>query len=265
MKTLLFTLLIIVALPACDDNRMDTTDSKVILTRSTTTFQDVVNGSLGSDPFDISGVSIDGDSVFVTVTYSGGCSFHSFNVIWNESYAESYPPQTSVVIVHDGNDDSCKALITETFSFSLGELAGPIDYESVNVSVINGSLPEAAPSTVAWYPSDIDVYSVIIPQGDECQVEVTASTVICGAGLWNNMWFALNDSVSAGIEDTYFKKWLQPVVISDDLKNFKPVPGKKYMVGARVQNAHPYNDAVVCLAYSGPSVPVIITCVKELK
>jgi hypothetical protein len=41
--------------------------------------------------------------------------------------------------------------------------------------------------------------------------------------------------------------------------------GKKYLIGATIQREHPYLNVVVCLAFSGPSVPVKINCATELK
>lgn len=87
---------------------------------------------------------------------------------------------------------------------------------------------------------------------------------VCGVGLYENLWLALNDSVSAGTDGTYFRKYLQPVALSEDVKNFRPEPGKKYRVGARIQRNHPFTGIITCLAYPGPSVPVRITCVTEL-
>ncbi|MGE5421467.1 MAG: hypothetical protein ACM3UT_14870 [Chloroflexota bacterium] len=267
MKTLLFAISLILAFTACENNKTIQPDARVTLLRSATEFGNVLRGNMEDkgNSFSILDFRIEGDSAFATVSYAGGCNPHTFEIIWSESYAESYPPQTSLLLKHDAHGDACKALITETLSFDLAGLTGPIDYEKVVVNLLNASQPSSTALTAEWKPSNMNVYSVIFPEGDKCQVEVTASSAICGAGLWENMWFALNDSVNAGVEGTYFRKWLQPVAINDDLKGFKPVIGKKYLVGARVVKDHPFNNVIVCLAYPGPSVPVKITCIQELK
>jgi len=267
MKTLLFSSLMFLVIFSCDDNKMQSEDSQLILTRSETEFTGTLNGNPAGkgDSFNIQSFSIEGDSAFITITYAGGCNRHTFEVIWSETYIETYPPQTDLMLVHNANGDACKALITEKITFNISKLTGPIDYETVVVNVLNGHSPGGPAISGNWNPSDINVYNVVFPEGDLCQVEVTASTAICGAGLWENLWLALNDSVNAGVEGTYFKKWLQPVALSENIKNFKAVPGKKYLIGARIQKDHSFNNVVICLAYPGPSVPVKITCVRELK
>ncbi|HEX2968080.1 MAG TPA: hypothetical protein VHO46_03165 [Bacteroidales bacterium] len=263
-KSVIF--LVVLALFACDDNKTQQVDSRLILTRSSTEFMNVLGGNqnYAGDPFKINGADIRNDSVIVSISYSGGCTRHNFKVIWNEAFAKSNPPQTEFILVHDAQGDGCEAYITENLSFSLSDLTGPVVYDTVLVSIINGNSPDDKISLIPWPAKAGDVTSVVFPQGDFCQVEVTASTVICGAGLFDNLWFALKDSVNAG-GGVYFKKWLQPVALTDELKNFKPVAGKRYLAGARIQKNHPFNDAIVCLAYSGPSVPVKITCISELK
>lgn len=267
MKTLLFGISLLIVLASCDDNKTVTSDSGLTLLRSATEYGNVLNGNqeVKGNPFNILDFRIDGDSALITVSYAGGCNKHTFEIIWSETYAESYPPQTNLLVIHDAHGDACKALITETLSFDLARLTGPIDYEKVVVNLVNANQPSGSASHAEWNPSNINVYAVVFPEGDQCQVEVTAASAICGAGLWENLWFALNDSVNAGVEGTYFRKWLQPVAINDNLKGFKPVKGKRYLVGAKVQKDHPFNNTVVCLAYPGPSVPVKITCVTELK
>lgn len=267
MKILLLNMILLIALASCDDNKTMPADSRLTLVRSVTGFNAVINENNEDrgDPVNIQAFSITGDSAYITLSYPGGCSRHTFEVIWSETYSQTYPPATDLLVIHDAHDDACEALITETISFDMGNLTGPVDYEKVTVNIFNGNMPATPASTAQWNPSDINVYQVGFPEGDRCQIEVTAMEAICGVGLWDDMWFALNDSVTAGVEGSYFRKWLQPVAVTDNLQGFKPVEGKKYLVGARVRKEHPYDDIVTCLAYPGPSVPVLITCISELK
>ncbi len=266
MKPFIFTIILSLALISCDKNKEQPADAGLIIIRSATEFNNALNGNQQStgDPYTLKDFHIDGDSAFLTVSYSGGCNKHVFSIIWNESYIKTYPPQADILVVHNAGTDACEALITETLTFDLGELIGPIDYETITINILNPGSPSDT-INAKWYPSEINVQRVVIPQGDLCQVEVTASRVVCGAGMYENLWFALNDSINAGVEGSYFRKWLQPVAINDELKGFRPVPGKKYLVGAKIQETHPYNDVVICLAYSGPSIPVKITCITELQ
>lgn len=265
-SSLLFTFLII-TLISCDDHQMDRLDSRLTLTKSATGYAQVLSGNTDEigDPFNLQNFEIRDDSALVTVSYSGGCKQHTFEVIWSENYEKSNPPSTGLLLLHNAHGDACEALITETLSFSLGDLLGQVAYETVVVNVINGHSPSDSLSVTEWHPSANNAFKVVFTEGDQCLVEVTASAAICGVGLWDNLWLALNDSVSAGIDGTYFKKYLQPVALAEEVKNFRPVPGRKYMVGARIQRVHPFTGVVTCLAYPGPSVPVRITCVTELR
>jgi hypothetical protein len=138
-----------------------------------------------------------------------------------------------------------------------------VESRTIIINVINGK-SQSGRLIAEWNPSGSPSGQVIFTEGDQCMVEVTAMRVICGAGLYENLYLALNDSISAGIDGVYFKKYLQPVALGSGLAGFRLVEGRKYLIGARVQNEHPYTDVATCLAYSGPSVPVRITCVREL-
>lgn len=267
MKNSYVLLLLAILFTACDDNKTDSLSSDIILTRSETEYIKAIDGNLTqeSDPFELREIRIENDSAFITVSYSGGCRKHTFEVIWSEMYYNTDPPETGFIVIHNANDDNCEAYLTETLAFDLTELTGPVSYDSLVVSVLNGVDPSDSISTGGWNPPDDNANEVVFPEGDECQVEVTAGTVVCGAGLFDNTWLAMNDSVSSGNEGYYFRKWLQPVALSAEAAGFVPVPGKKYLIGARVQREHSFGDIIICLAWSGPSVPVRITCFTELE
>lgn len=266
MKIFFSILTIIFISVSCRNNKdNDKVTSRLTLTRSSTEYIKALKTGANGDPFQLEDFSVKNDSAYFTVSYGGGCKEHYFQIIWSEKYYKTNPPETGILIIHNANGDDCKALITEKFAFNISELTGPAAYNTIVINILNGSSPSDSLTVGSWNPPDRDTYQVIFPEGTSCQVEVTASQVVCGAGLYNNLWLALNDSVSSGVGGHYFKKYLQPVALSDAARGFVPVPGKKYLVGATVQKVHPYLNAVVCLAFSGPSVPVKINCVSELK
>ncbi|HLP73086.1 MAG TPA: hypothetical protein VK155_09305 [Bacteroidales bacterium] len=264
MRTFLYSLIVILISASCSSHR-DNVTSRLTLTRSSTEYSKALKNGTNGDPFTLRDFIVKDDSAYLTVSYGGGCKEHKFEVIWSEKYHKTDPPETGIIVVHDSNGDNCKSLITETFAFNIAELTGPVAYNTVLINVLNGASLSDSLTAGGWNPPDRDAYQVVFPQGTECQVEVTASTVVCGAGLYNNLWLALNDSVSSGVPGHYFKKYLQPVALTDATKGFVPVPGKKYLIGATIQREHPYQNVVVCLAFSGPSVPVKINCAAELK
>ena len=67
----------------------------------------------------INDVSIVNNKLVLNVSYSGGCKEHLFKLIASDSWLESYPVQTPILLSHDANNDNCEAFITETLSFNL--------------------------------------------------------------------------------------------------------------------------------------------------
>lgn len=274
MKRSLSILLIIIAAMSCKDLRDEENTSgatEIIVTGSFSAYSYAAsNRSTGTgDPFELKDVIITNDSIKITVSYSGGCRKHKFEIIWNETLSSTTPPQTKFIILHDANGEMCEAYITETIGFPTNELTATVSFDTLYVDILNGATPADSVSTGGWNPPDDDGnnddgYKIEFTEGDVCVTKVTATKVICGAGLWDNLWFALDDTISAGIGGFYFHKYLQPVAIDKSIQGFVPVQGKRYVVGGRILKDHIYLSVPVCLAYSGPSVPVKIMCIKEL-
>jgi hypothetical protein len=76
-----------------------------------------------SDPFQIKAVRVEKNELIIDVEYGGGCSDHIFELFANSSIAKSDPPKRSIQIMHEDNDDKCKALVYKTIRFQISELA----------------------------------------------------------------------------------------------------------------------------------------------
>lgn len=63
---------------------------------------------------------IDGQCLYLTVGYGGGCKEHDIQFAAN-GWIKTYPPQITAKIVHD-DQDSCEAYIQEEVGFDLGSL-----------------------------------------------------------------------------------------------------------------------------------------------
>jgi hypothetical protein len=273
MKQLLILSLLTLITFSCNNTPGEPEDnlsSKIILTSSSAEYSSYASyrSIVNSDPFVLDSAIFNCDSISIIVSYSGGCKQHTFEIIWSENLSDTEPPQTGMIILHDANDDACEAYITETLTFSVSDLAANLCFDSLYVSVLNGWSSDDSTSSGGWDPADtIDYddgdFKVVFTESDNCVVKVVAAHVICGVGLWDNLWLALEDSINTGIEGYYLFKYLQPVAIDASLANFVPVQGKKYLVGARIQLENDYMNMPVCLAYSGPSVPVKIMCISE--
>jgi hypothetical protein len=75
-----------------------------------------------SDPVTIHAVEVKGDSLELTVSYGGGCRDHSFMLLADAAWMESYPVQTGVRLAHDAKGDACEALLTRVLRFDLSPL-----------------------------------------------------------------------------------------------------------------------------------------------
>lgn len=72
-----------------------------------------------SDPFTLINAEIKEDSIFIEVQYSGGCADHVFRLIEQAPMVRSMPPKQLLQLVHESNDDPCRALIQEVKSIDL--------------------------------------------------------------------------------------------------------------------------------------------------
>lgn len=73
-------------------------------------------------PVNMESIEIIGDSLFITVNFSGGCKNHVFNLTHTGAYMESMPPILDIYLEHEDNGDACRALITEKLGFDLTQL-----------------------------------------------------------------------------------------------------------------------------------------------
>jgi hypothetical protein len=65
---------------------------------------------------------VQGDLLKLTVQYGGGCEQHIFTLYTNGMYMKSLPPQISMQLHHEDNDDRCRALITETIAIDISSI-----------------------------------------------------------------------------------------------------------------------------------------------
>lgn len=82
--------------------------------------------SLPALPLDGTGsdrVEVVDDELLVTVSYSGGCAEHFFQICWpDRSFLESEPVQVGLELWHGSDPDGCDAYFTEVRAFDLAPL-----------------------------------------------------------------------------------------------------------------------------------------------
>lgn len=124
-------------------------DSDILILRDQGTYESVLldleQDKINSDGFQLHEVNVLNQELKIKVSYGGGCEAHNFQIIWPEIITMIYPPDISVVLMHDNNGDTCEAYFTETLSFSLDYNDIGLSEQAISemrISVINGSNPE---------------------------------------------------------------------------------------------------------------------------
>ncbi len=63
---------------------------------------------------------LDGDTLYVTAGYGGGCVDHNFRLIWDGTFRDS--EHASLYLIQDTNDDTCNNTETDVLKFDLSTL-----------------------------------------------------------------------------------------------------------------------------------------------
>ena len=69
------------------------------------------------------------DNIQINLSYSGGCKQHEFQIIWDGIVYTDDPCHMNLLLIHNGNNDECETLITETINVNLNELIGDVSYK----------------------------------------------------------------------------------------------------------------------------------------
>ena len=102
-------------------------------------YSDVLENNIESDDFFLNSTQRQDSLLFVEVSYSGGCSDHSFMVIWDGIIYESNPPQANIIISHDANGDACEAFLTENLVIDLKQVFNESYSNDLKLIILNGS------------------------------------------------------------------------------------------------------------------------------
>lgn len=135
MRYLVFTTLLIVAsfsFNACDEEgnvSFDCMSSMLLLPSE--------DGSTG-DAYDLNNIELISNCLIFTVSYSGGCAEHDFELRYNGNSTFSLPPIVNLTLWHNGNGDLCEAYPTEVRSFDISHF-DELGVDEVIITVNNGN------------------------------------------------------------------------------------------------------------------------------
>ncbi len=76
-----------------------------------------------SDAFELTDLTVTGDTLFLTVAYSGGCAEHQFRVCWDDTFTGTAPAEARLSLQHDDGDDACEAYPSEVLEVPLSALS----------------------------------------------------------------------------------------------------------------------------------------------
>jgi hypothetical protein len=79
----------------------------------------------------INDVKLNGNTLMMSISYTGGCAKHTFDLIGSEMISKSLPPIRSVSLIHNANDEACKREMFDTLYFDITNLAYKIEVGSV--------------------------------------------------------------------------------------------------------------------------------------
>jgi len=94
-----------------------------------------VNYEVYGDHFMLDQLSLDKNILSITVSYSGGCKEHGFELSSNNQYTEE-TPGIHLLLHHNSFNDYCEAMETETLQFDIKALKNK-QHKSIELS-ING-------------------------------------------------------------------------------------------------------------------------------
>lgn len=139
MKNSFFLFLMGLSLFSCSDNEIDlsnpssSNNPNIVLRLSKDIFDTIDNNRKNNisegDSFSIIESKRNGDDLQITLSYSGGCNEHTFEIIWDGIVYADNPCKMNLLLIHRGNFDGCEALTTDTINIDLKKFMGNIMFK----------------------------------------------------------------------------------------------------------------------------------------
>ena len=134
MRTILLTLTLAMFIFGCKQKSEVAAVVEENITEGKETLQEIPTpkimldpamGKIESDPITLEGAYVEGDILHLQVQYGGGCKDHEFELKGTGMHMKSLPPQTTIVLDHNANEDMCRALISKNLEFNIKALQYP--------------------------------------------------------------------------------------------------------------------------------------------
>ncbi|WP_426753854.1 hypothetical protein [Myxococcus sp. Y35] len=105
------------------------------------------------DAISIMSARVEGNVLELLVTHGGGCAEHTYTLAWDGTLQQGADgtPVANLVLVHDGNNDRCKALLRKRPRFDLSPISQRFGAQFGKASgAVNLALPDQAPVHYAF-------------------------------------------------------------------------------------------------------------------
>jgi hypothetical protein len=134
-NTILFSLAIILFGCASSKKISDMNNENPIYSKAPR-FATLGDNTQNSSPTTIYDVKLTGNTLMLSIGYTGGCAKHTFDLVGSEMISKSLPPIRSINLIHNANDEACKREMFDTLYFDITNLA----YKKEAASVIKLNL-----------------------------------------------------------------------------------------------------------------------------
>jgi len=78
-----------------------------------------MNFSKETDAYTITDAEVDGKTLRISVSYSGGCDEHTFELFTDGLLMKSLPPKQRFFLKHFAHEDGCERVIEQDLAFDL--------------------------------------------------------------------------------------------------------------------------------------------------
>lgn len=114
VSILLFSLVIISCKNTKETGTTDTPVKKGLLVDDFRNYENSAN-------YSIENIALNQNILTINLNYSGGCEAHEFTLIGLKAIGKTLPPKRSIMLFHQGNNDSCRELISEELQFDIND------------------------------------------------------------------------------------------------------------------------------------------------
>lgn len=144
-------------LPACGDDSNSKMPANLIASGIDAGDEDAGKPELcaaGDAPVTITKTSLDGSLLTLQLEFGGGCKAHSFSIGWSGVIGTSDPPHIPLEINHYGNDDPCRAVLSEGIVIDLSSIESAFSPAWIDLVDPKGKVIVGATSILYEGPKD---------------------------------------------------------------------------------------------------------------